>query len=184
MENQKLEDGSGDGMTYAQAFYKIGKSLNLSPYFLAARVRQEQGLKGSSALISGTHPGFEGCYNYFNIGASGPTKEAIYASGLTEARNEGWTSRYAALEYGAKKVAANYISKGQDALYLQKFNVVDNGRAFWGQYMQNLLAADNEGKTMRKAYANINALENSYAFKIPVYQGMPVEASPNPDVKN
>ena len=66
MSHKKLEDGSEGGITYAQAFMKIGKDLKVSPYFLASRVRQEQGVSGTSSLISGTYPGYEGYYNYFN----------------------------------------------------------------------------------------------------------------------
>ena len=58
-------------MTYADAFYKIGVSLKVSPFHLACRVYQEQG-EGTSPLISGTYdvvPEYKGYYNYFNIGA-------------------------------------------------------------------------------------------------------------------
>ena len=85
MANKKLEDKSGGKITYSQAFMKIGKSLKVSPYFLASRVRQEQGSKGDSPLISGTYPGFEGYYNYFNRRASGVGEE-VYRRGLEEAK--------------------------------------------------------------------------------------------------
>ena len=54
----KLADDS-QGRTYAQAFYEIGKNRKLSPIHLASRVYQEQG-QGTSGLISGTYPGYEG----------------------------------------------------------------------------------------------------------------------------
>lgn len=62
------------GRTYAQAFFEIGKNRRLSPIHLASRVYQEQG-NGTSALISGTYKGFEGYYNYFNVGVSGSSTE-------------------------------------------------------------------------------------------------------------
>lgn len=180
MSNKKLEDGSGGGITYAQAFMKLGRDLKISPYFLASRIRQEQGVNGNSALISGTYPGFEGYYNYFNISAYG-LGEQVIINGLTEAKKEGWTTRYAALYGGAKKVAQNYISKGQDTFYLQKFDVVGAyGGLYIHQYMQNLLAADNEGKNVKNSYVAMGVLDNSFVFKVPVYKNMPSSLCPLP----
>lgn len=167
-----LEDQ--EGVTYAQTFYDIGKELGVSPVHLACRVYQEQGVSGKSELISGTYPGYEGYYNYFNIQASGATREEIIRNGLNEAVSEGWTSRYLALKGGSTKVSNNYILKGQDTLYLQKFDV-DNTYygMYWHQYMQNLAAPSNEGKNVKRAYENTGSLDNCFVFKIPVYRNMP-----------
>ena len=54
----KLADDP-QGRTYAKAFYEIGSGRKLSPIHLASRVYQEQG-QGTSGLISGTYPGYEG----------------------------------------------------------------------------------------------------------------------------
>ena len=169
------------GMTYAQAFMQIGEELNISPYFLANRVRQEQGVQGTSALISGTYSGYEGYYNYFNISASGSTQTLVIENGLKKAKTEGWNTRYKALRGGAQIVGANYILKGQDTLYLQKFDVESqyNG-LYWHQYMQNLQAPYSEGRTARKGYSSMGLLENSFIFKIPVYNNMPAEPCPQP----
>lgn len=70
MENT-VEDSDGSTLDYAQAFMDIGEETGVSPYHLASRVRQEQGLKGTSSLISGTYSGYKGYYNYFNVGAAG-----------------------------------------------------------------------------------------------------------------
>lgn len=59
--------------TYARAFWSVGSEMNVSPFHLASRVFQEQGA-GKSSLISGSYPGYEGYYNFFNIGASGTTE--------------------------------------------------------------------------------------------------------------
>ena len=177
MYNKEIQSG----MTYAQAFMQIGKELNVSPYFLANRVRQEQGVKGASSLISGTYSGYEGYYNYFNISASGPTQTEVIENGLKKARSEGWNTRYKSLQGGAKIVAANYILKGQDTLYLQKFDVESqyNG-LYWHQYMQTLQAPYNEGHTAKNAYSSMGLLSSAFTFKIPVYNKMPAEACPQP----
>ena len=160
---------------------QIGKSLNVSPYHLASRVRQEQGNDGSSPLISGTYPGYEGLYNYYNIQASGTSYEEIIRNGLEEARAAGWTTRYAALYGGSQKVSNNYIKIGQNTLYLQKFDVDNSdGNLYWHQYMQNLLAADNEGKSVKRGYANMGVLNNSFLFRVPVYKSMPSSACKMP----
>ncbi len=181
MANKKLEDKSGGKITYSQAFMKIGKSLKVSPYFLASRVRQEQGSKGDSPLISGTYPGFEGYYNYFNRRASGVGEE-VYRRGLEEAKANGWNTRYKALKGGAKSTASDFIFKGQDTLYLQKFDVdASYDGLYWHQYMQNLLAADNEGKTVQQSYRDMGILNKAFVFKIPVYNNMPATPCPKPE---
>lgn len=184
MSKKVLEDKSGGGITYGKAFMKIAESLGVSPYFLAGRVRQEQGSSGNSELISGKYPSFEGYYNYFNIGATGLTHEQVVINGLREAVEGKWNTRFRALQGGAKKAANNYIKRGQDTLYLQKFDVDGSydGR-YYHQYMQNLLAAENEGKNVRNAYSDMNVLGNSFVFKIPVYENMPATASARPKDK-
>ncbi len=177
MENRTLENG----LSYSQNFMQIGKTLNVSPYHLASRVRQEQGVDGSSPLISGTYPGYEGYYNFYNIQASGTTYEEIIRNGLQEAKNAGWTTRYAALYGGSQKVCNNYIKVGQNTLYLQKFDVDgSDGNLYWHQYMQNLLAADNEGKSVRRGYANMGVLNNPFLFRVPVYNNMTTSACKMP----
>ncbi len=172
----------GTSMTFAHIFWAIGKEQNVSPFHLACRVYQEQG-KGTSPLISGTYPGYVGYYNYFNISASGKTNEEIYISGLTKAKEQGWTDAYFSILGGSKVISANYILKGQDTLYLQKFDV-DNSYdgMFWHQYMQNICAPTSEGQNVRKLYVNANSLENTFVFKIPVYNNMPSTACPLPTV--
>ncbi|MCM1156726.1 MAG: SH3 domain-containing protein [Roseburia sp.] len=173
----------GDSQTYAQAFTNIGQSLGISPFHLASRVLQEQGAKGTSMLISGTYPGYEGYYNYFNVGASGKTNELVIQSGLKKAREQGWNTRYKSLYGGAYVIGVNYILKGQDTLYLEKFNVSNGQHAnFTHQYMQNIQAPASEASNIRKAYYNAGALENSFVFKIPVYNNMPASACSKPEV--
>ncbi|SFB03299.1 Listeria/Bacterioides repeat-containing protein, partial [Acetitomaculum ruminis DSM 5522] len=166
-------------MTYATAFYEIGKSLGVSPLFLACRVYQEQGAAGTSPLISGTYSGYTGYYNYFNIGASGSTNAQVIASGLSYAKRQGWNSVYKALKGGSQIVASSYILAGQDTLYLQKYNVTSKN-TYNHQYMQNIFAPMSEGASEKKAYMNTGSINNTFVFKIPVYNNMPSSASPKP----
>ena len=170
----------GDSKTYAAAFFDIGSTLKVSPFHLACRVYQEQG-KGESALISGTYSGYEGYYNYYNIKASGSSNKAIIENGLTYAKQQGWNSRYKSLQGGAKILSQNYILKGQDTLYLQKYDVDNSYNGLYAhQYMQNIMAPYTESSMVKSAYQSTGAINNSFVFKIPVYLNMPSEVCAKP----
>ena len=168
--------------TYASTFMEAGKGANVNPAHLATRCRQEQGINGTSPLISGKYVGYEGFYNYFNIGAYGTPTSVLYQRGLTTARNNGWTSVYLSITGGASHLADKYINLGQNTLYFQKFNVVNSYSGLYRhQYMANVQAAISESKTMGNSYANKN---QAFVFRIPVYSNMPSAACPLPSGGN
>lgn len=109
----------GTNMTFEYIFYMIGKEdcRKVSPFHLAARVLQEQG-KGTSPIISGTVEGYEGYYNYFNVGANGKKTEEIIRNGLEYAKANEWKGAYFSILGGANLLADKYINKGQDTPYL------------------------------------------------------------------
>lgn len=168
MYNRALEDGSSG--YYCDVFVLVGSLTGVSPYHLASRVLQEQGVKGEAALISG----YGGVYNYFNVQASGATSAEILKNGTAYAQSQGWTTRYASIYGGAARLGEKYITKGQDTLYLQKFDV-DNSYdgMYTHQYMQNIQAPTTESNSVFKAYSDAGALGNNFVFKIPVYNNMP-----------
>lgn len=184
MSNRALEDGSWTA--YSGAFMEIASRTGVSPYHLASRIRQEQGTAGTSQLISGTVSGYEGYYNYFNVGASGNTNDEIIINGLTYAKNNGWNTRFASLLGGAQVISSSYISKGQDTLYLQKFDVDASYNGLYShQYMQNVQAPYTEGRKVYDAYNAIGNIDNSFVFKIPVYNNMGVyEGNINSELKS
>ncbi|MBR4027875.1 MAG: SH3 domain-containing protein [Lachnospiraceae bacterium] len=165
--------GDGTVLNYADTFMEIGKKVNVSPYHLASRVKQEQGISGTSNLISGVYPEYEKLYNYFNLGAYGTPVDILVKRGLSYAKTKGWTTRYASLEGGAESIASYYITRGQDTLYFQKFNVVYKDALYRHQYMANVTAAQSEGKSVGKAYTDKN---QAFVFRIPVYENMPKQA--------
>lgn len=180
------KNAPGTVMTYAHIIWAVGaeKNRKVSPFHLASRIYQEQG-SGNSALISGTYPGYEGLYNYFNIGATGKTTEEVIRNGLEYAKNATpyqWKDAYYSILGGADIISANYIRKGQDTLYLQKYNVNPKGyyALYTHQYMQNISAPTTEAKSIYKLYKNANALESPFVFKIPVYENMPETACAAP----
>ncbi len=177
------KNAPGTAMTYAYIIWAIGKEdiRRVSPFHLAARIYQEQG-NGTSPLISGTYPGYEGYYNYFNVGATGTTDKMVIQSGLAYAKSKNWYNAYYSILGGADVITANYIRKGQDTLYLQKYNVNPQGgyALYTHQYMQNISAPASEAKSIKSLYAKANSLDNTFVFKIPVYENMPEAASEYP----
>ena len=173
--------GDSKGQSYAQAFCNIARQLGVSPFHLASRVRQEQG-NGTSPLISGTHPSYPGLYNYFNIGATGKGSAQVIENGLKKAAEYKWTTRYLSLEGGSNIISKDYIRKGQNTLYLQKFNVSKTSPSglYQHQYMQNIAAPSSEAVSVKKAYATAGSLNNPFVFRIPVYKNMPSSACPQP----
>ena len=169
-----------DNESYINAILEAGKAHNVSPYYIVALAIQEQGKLGSTT-ISGTYSEYEGYYNIFNINASGNNKETIIKNALSYAKQKEWDTLEKAINGGVEKISTSYIARGQDTLYLQKFDV-DNSdeKLYWHQYQQNIMAAQNEGVTIRKTFEEINSIESSYTFVIPVYENMPQEVCKKP----
>ena len=166
--------------SYAQIIYDAGKMYNVSPYHLAARIRQEQG-SGTSSLISGKKEGFVGYYNYFNVGAGGNSEAEIITNGLTYAKNKGWTTPELAIQGGASFLKGSYIGSFQDTLYLQKYSVDSSSGSLYGhQYQQNISAPYTEGLDVYDAYEKLGILESNFNFIVPIYENMPASASTKP----
>lgn len=165
------------------ALFTAANKYNVSPYHLVSRILQEQGTKGSTLGLGITENGVT-YYNLFNVGASGNSQSTVIANGLATAKSKGWTSMSAAIIGGAEFVAKNYIAVGQNTLYYQKFNVVNKNNLYGHQYMQNILAAQNEGSTIRSKYISYGILDSRYAFIIPLYTNMPKSTSPRPSTNS
>ena len=171
--------------SYADTFVKAGQSAGVSPYHLASRARQEQGVNGGQ-LAHGTVPGYSNYFNFFNIGAS-PSSNATsvvngakYATGTNSNYYLPWTNQYKSILGGAVFLGSSYIAKGQNTLYLQKFDVVDGGNGYHShQYMTNLLAPTSESTSMKNAYST-EMLNSTLVFEIPVYLNMPSVSVPRP----
>ena len=158
------------------------RRYNVNIYYAIARMLQEQG-KDGTVLTSGQgyNGSYVGYYNVFNIGASGSGKEQVILNGLRRAETQGWDTIEKSIEGGIEIISASYIAKGQNTLYFQKFDVENSdGELFWHQYMQNILAAQSEGSTLRKTFQNVGSIDGEYTFIIPLYYNMPVNASERP----
>lgn len=164
------------------AIQKASKDNNVSPYYIIARILQEQGTYGTTLTKGkGYNNEYVGYYNVFNIGATGSGKAAIITNGFKRAQKEGWTSLEQAIIGGSAIIAKDYIARGQNTLYLQKFDVDNKDNSlYYHQYMQNILAAQTEGETLKKTYSTVNTLDGKYNFIIPVYENMPSSTSVRP----
>lgn len=161
---------------YTDAFMTAGKTNNVSPYFLAIRSKQELGVNGSGS-VTGNYTGYTGYYNYYNIGAADSSTGGAIANGLKWASTgttyqRPWTNPLKAIIGGAEYIAAGYISKGQNSLYLQKFNVV-YAPYYSHQYMTNVQAPNSESKSTFNSYSAMNIESDAFVFAIPVYKNMP-----------
>lgn len=160
---------------YTDAFMEAGKQSGASPYFLAARAKQELGINGSDS-VTGTYPGYEGIYNYYNIGAYDTAGGGAIANGLNYAKtgttyNRPWTNPYKSILGGAEYIASSYIKKGQNTNYFQKFNVVYSPY-YLHQYMTNVQAATSEARSTYNSYNSMGMLKEAMIFYIPVYKNM------------
>ncbi len=175
--NGSFTDTDGVTKSYAGTFVEAGRANGISPYHLAARCLQEQGLYGESECVKGNVAGYEGLFNFFNIGAyaanglTAPINGLIYASGTDENYCRPWNSRTRSIMGAAKYISEKYVKKGQNTLYFQKFNVVNAQNGIYShQYMSNISAAASEGAALRKAYSEPNT---DLVFRIPYYTDMP-----------
>ena len=177
-----LKDSFLDNDIYIDTILQACKIYNVNPYYIAARIIQEQGKSGSTLVKGQGYNGqYEGYYNVFNIGATGSGTEKVILNGLAKAKSYGWNTMELALDGGIKIIAQSYIAVGQATMYFQKFDVENSdGKLYWHQYMQNIMAAQSEGATLKKTLTNINALDYKYTFIIPVYENMPKTAISRP----
>lgn len=184
--------------TYADAFIKASTLYDISPIHLASRVRQEMGINGSGsssgAEFTYKDKTYSGLYNFYNIGAYGykPTYVAglIWANGgengTLKSYNRPWTNPYLSIIGGAEYIASRFINKGQNTLYLERFNVkpIRDADRYTNQYMTNISAHVSEASTVYTSYRDLGLLDESFVFLIPIYKDMPSENASLPNKGN
>ena len=73
-------------MSYDEAIFAAGGKNEISPLFLAAKIRQETGGNLSNGSISGNYSyngkSYRGYYNFYNIGANSSSQGSAIANGL------------------------------------------------------------------------------------------------------
>lgn len=176
-----LESGYNDpndnayGGSYIKVIMKAAKEVNVDPCVLAAAIIQEQGSKGTTNLISGKYPGYEGYYNFFNIKANG---ENPTLNGLKYAESMGWDSRSEAIIEGAKFWREMYIGRGQDTYFYMNYDIKDSANNLH-QYATAVNDSIAKGNIVSKGYKDLKIAE--LVFKIPVYKDMPSSVAKLPE---
>lgn len=171
-----------NGTTYVDMIMDAAKSSGVNPYVIAAMLIQEQGVKGTSGLISGA----TGIYNFFNIEAYQSGNQSATSRGLAWAGSGNtylrpWNTKAKAIIGGAMFYGSTYSKAGQNTFYLKKFNVLGENK-YKHQYMTNIEGAKNEGAMLSRAYSEEDK-KGVFTFHIPVYKDMPEvpEAMPTGD---
>ena len=183
---------------YSNLILKGGQTSLVSAYHLASRIKQEVGPFLTHSSISGKVAGFEGLYNFYNIGATssaepmGAIKNGLqYAKDGKGASQETknkylipWNTKEKAITGGGIFIGTSYINVGQNTIYLQKFDVNDEryGTLFTHQYMTNVLAPYSEAKSIYNGYKKTGILDNGVRFIIPVYDNMLKIPKDNPNI--
>ena len=177
-----IKNTENKDVSYAQAYIDAGIKANVSPYHLASRTLQEVGRTGTSGSVNGS----SGFYNYYNIGAnsgSDPVANALNFAATTDSKYMlPWNTPYKAIVGGAIWISKGYIDKGQDTLYYQKFNVIN--QVWTHQYMTNIMAPYQESDIVHKSYKNMDIIDLSHVFVIPYYKNMPDNACELPKASN
>ena len=171
---------------YTVPMYNAGKALGISPVHIASRIKQEVSANGSASTDgrSFTYRGttLSGYYNFFNVGAhadeytSDPVVRGLaYAAKLIDRSGEKWDNIETSIKEGTSFLAVSYITKGQNTLYFQKFNVSSKTTSskYAHQYQTNIQAPATEGNTAYNAYVKGGNISQKFIFTIPVYNNMP-----------
>lgn len=171
--------------TYADVIMDAGIQSGVNPYVLASMILVEQGSNGRGGCISGTISGYEGYYNFLNIGAYKSGSMSAVTRGVWYASQSGsygrpWDSRYKSIVGGAEFYGSQYVRQNKNTLYFKKFNVM-NGQSSvgTGQYMTNVQGAESEAAALRNGY--VDNIDEPMTFIIPVYNNMPKKACPKPE---
>lgn len=168
--------------TAINSMIKASSEYGLNGYSILAKIVNEQG-SGTSPLVTGS--GYQGedvgYYNFFNVGAYGNGIVTVMRNGLKYAKNKGWDSVEKSILGGSDYYKSQYIGRGQNTLYYQRFNVVYTNSLFSHQYQQDIMGAQTSGTLLKKYYtmsSTISTVEQN--FIIPLYENMPAVACSRP----
>ncbi len=180
-----VNPSSAGSMSYVDMIMEAAEQSGVNPYVLAAMILQEQGTNGTGNSISGTVSGYEGYYNYFNVGAyaaNGLTavQRGLWYASQNDSYGRPWTDPEKSIVGGACFYGQTYVDAGQNTFYLKKFNV-QGSNMYEHQYMTNVDGAAAEASFFAEAYTD-SMRQLPLRFSIPVYMNMPDTACPIPTV--
>ncbi len=148
--------------SYIDTILQVAAESKVSPYVIAATLRQEQPTWGDSPLIDGSYS----YYNFFNFGASGSD---VVGNGISYAKSQGWDTVYKSILGGAKSYYNGYLKAGQDTYFYKDFNVINLN--FDHQYAQSVYDQIGNAAFLRDAIGFDHSAV--VTLRIPVYTDMP-----------
>lgn len=169
-----------DDCSIASQINSASKINSMNPFYVVARILQEQGSGTKPSSTFAMTDGGTTYYNIFNIGASGKGSAEVIANALSTAKEKRWTSISSCISGGINTLKT-YINRKQDTLYLNKFDVESYNGLYAYQYMQNIMAPTTESKKMYDLMEKANLLDKNITFVIPVYTGMKATKYLSPD---
>lgn len=163
--------------TYSQVIMEAAEASGVSPYYLASKIRTEIGITPSGS-VTGTYEGYPGIYNFYNIGANdgaNPIANGLNWASLGTSYGRPWTSPEISIINGAVWIGELYISKGQNTMYFERFNVnpASGYARYTHQYMTNVYGAAGQALGTYQGYVAADSLADAKVFYIPVFENMP-----------
>lgn len=150
------------GKYYSEAIMEAAKQSGLSAYYLASKIMQEVGgAKPTAGGASGSYSGYEGIYNYYNIGANTGAKDglkwaSLNASGYVtncacKVRKGPSTSttHLVTLPTGTKVNYKGATSKQSDGYVWYSISVTYNGKNYDGYIRSDLINYNSNDKYNR-----------------------------------
>lgn len=187
MANTKITYVTAQGETintdslYSEIIMKAAVQSGVSPYYLASKIRTEIGTMPSGS-VTGTYGNYPGIYNFYNIGANDgqdPISNGLNWASLGNSYGKPWTSPEASIINGAAWIGELYISKGQNTMYFERFNVnpASAYELYTHQYMTSIYGASGQALSIYQGYSSAGNLNEPKVFYIPVYSGIPDSTS-------
>lgn len=150
------------GKLYSEAIMEAAKGSGLSAYYIASKIMQEVGgSKPTAGGTSGTYSGYEGIYNYYNIGAYTGAKDGLKWASLN---NSGYvtncscrvrqgpstgTAHLVTLPTGTKVNYKGATSKQSDGYVWYSISVTYGGKNYDGYIRSDLISYNNSDKYNR-----------------------------------
>ncbi|WP_368503240.1 cell wall-binding repeat-containing protein [Alkalihalophilus sp. As8PL] len=162
--NNRILNGKGALSNTGQAFIQAANTHGVNEVYLISHALLETG-NGGSELARGIQVNGQTVYNMYGIGAF---DHCAKSCGADHAYKEGWFTPEAAIIGGAKFVANNYFSRGQDTLYKMRWNPSSPGTY---QYATDIGWAVKQTGRMASLY---NLVDNyTLRYDIPRYKNQP-----------
>ncbi|MCM1114799.1 MAG: fibronectin type III domain-containing protein [Clostridium sp.] len=134
--NKKNYDSS---TKYSDAIMKAASDSGMSAYYLASKIKQENGgTTASATAVNGTTSPFQGIFNYYNIGANTGAKEGLaWAAGYLKLNEK--TTLHSDYNSSTKKVSGTKtsLSSGQYMTFIGSY----------GDYYQVRLYTENSANS-------------------------------------